>query len=464
MGNAVTKGCVGGAQPSACPCMSPRASDLGDPAASGDLAGWLACFEGVRAHTASLCEGLSAEDMVVQSMPDASPAKWHLAHTTWFFETFLLAAEEPAHRPFHPAYNYLFNSYYDAVGERHARPLRGLLTRPPLTEVWAYRAQVEERVRACLARGLSRKALEVLELGLHHEQQHQELFLTDLQHALSVNALDPAAYPEPQRGLSPGGGEGRVVGQLQSFVRHPGGLVEIGHGGEGFAFDNERPRHRVYLEPFELAAGLVTNREWLAFMEEGGYRRPELWLFEGLAAARSGGWEAPLYWRRDEGGWSRFALNGRLPLELDAPVAHVSFYEADAYARWAGARLPTEEEWEVVASPAGAPPPSRGRPYRPLPSPGPSGEAKPAAQPDAALAQAHGEVWQWTRSAYSPYPGFQAARGALGEYNGKFMCNQMVLRGSSCATPPGHARSTYRNFFHPADRWQFSGVRLAREA
>ena len=424
---------------------------LGTPSAhaalsrAGEL---LARFREVRARTDALAAPLSPEDMVVQSMPDASPAKWHLAHTTWFFETFLLAPREPGYAPFHPRYAYLFNSYYDAVGPRHARALRGLLTRPSRDEVRAYRAQVDARVEALASGGLDAEGSAVLELGLHHEQQHQELLLTDLKHALFANPLRPAYAPP----LAVAARRAPPLG----FVAHAGGLREVGHAGPGFAFDNEGPRHRVWLEPFALGTRAVTSGEYLRFMEDGGYRRPELWLFDGFAAAQANRWEAPLYWERERGGWTAFTLHGPRPLDLEEPVTHVSLYEADAYARWAGARLPAEEEWEVAAADAaedGAT--ADGGRYHP---------AVAAEGGGARLAQLLGDVWEWTRSAHAPYPRFRPAAGALGEYNGKFMCNQLVLRGGSCATPAGHVRPTYRNFFHPETRWQFSGIRLAREA
>ena len=406
----------------------------------------MARFRAVRALTGALTDPLSPEDMVVQSMPDASPTKWHLAHTTWFFETFLLAPRERGFTPFHPRYSYLFNSYYEAVGPRHARPRRGLLTRPPLEEIRAYRAQVDDRVEALLARGLDPEAGAVLELGMQHEQQHQELLLTDVKHALFANPLRPGYAPE----LLPGQREAPPL----AFLAYAGGLREIGHAGAGFAFDNEGPRHRAWLEPFAIASRAVTNREYMAFVEDGGYRRPELWLWDGFAAVQAHGWEAPLYWERDGSGrWTSFTLHGSRRLDLEEPVAHVSFYEAEAYARWAGARLPTEEEWEVAAADAD----EEGSfldPRRLHPSV--AGEGRPA--------QLLGDVWEWTRSAYGPYPRYRPAPGALGEYNGKFMCNQIVLRGGSCATPAGHVRPTYRNFFYPDARWQFSGIRLAREA
>jgi ergothioneine biosynthesis protein EgtB len=424
--------------------VQPGLPQPGRPAPSGQ-ARLEARYRAVRARTEALSAPLSPEDMVVQSMPDASPAKWHLAHTTWFFETFLLAPRERRFAAFHPRYGYLFNSYYDAVGARHPRPERGLLTRPPLSEVRAYRRQVDERVLALAAGGLDAEGAAVLELGLNHEQQHQELLLTDVKHAFSENPLRPAyAPPLP---LSP-----RPAPPL-AWVEHEGGLREIGHAGPGFAFDHEGPRHREWLEPFALAARAVTCGEYLAFIEDGGYQRPELWLADGHAAVARHGWEAPLYWERDGERWTVFTLRGPRALDPEEPVAHVSFYEADAYARWAGARLPTEAEWEVVAegSEEDGAFADGGRLH-----PEVAGEGRPA--------QLLGDVWEWTRSAYAPYPGYRPAAGALGEYNGKFMVNQLVLRGGSCVTPAGHVRSTYRNFFYPEARWQFAGVRLCREA
>jgi ergothioneine biosynthesis protein EgtB len=426
--------------------VSPRPvlqQDRDAPEERGDLA---ARHRSVRARTLALAGPLSAEDMVVQSMPDASPVKWHLAHTTWFFEAFLLARCEARFVPFHEKYAYLFNSYYEAVGPRHPRPRRGLLTRPSLGDVLAYRAQVDERVEAALAAGMDGEAAAILELGLHHEQQHQELILTDVKHLLFQNPLRPAyAPPLPPRAASAPAAE---------WLTYPGGLHEVGHAGGGFAFDNEGPRHRAWLEPFSLASRAVTCGEWRAFVDDGGYRRPELWLSEGWAQVQAQGWEAPLYWERDgDGDFTVFTLHGVRRLAADEPVAHVSFFEGDAFARWSGARLPTEEEWEVAAAGAveeGAV--ADGGRFHP----GVAGEGRPA--------QLLGDVWEWTRSPYTPYPRYRPAAGALGEYNGKFMCNQMVLRGGSCATPAGHVRPTYRNFFPPDARWQFSGVRLAREA
>ena len=404
----------------------------------------------VRAATEALVHGLGAEDCALQSMPDASPVKWHLAHTTWFFETFVLERALPDFRPFDPAFRVLFNSYYHAVGDRHPRPERGLLSRPTLEAVRAYRRQVDEALGRLLEDGALDPALSALvELGTHHEQQHQELILTDLKHLLSRNPLRPAFQkPWPLTPVRP-----RVPG----WIAWDGGLHEIGHGGEGFAFDNEGPRHRVWLEAFEVAAHPVTHGEFAAFVEDGGYRRPELWLSAGWDAAQARGWQAPAYWEQDGGGWRTFTLHGMAPVDPDTPVCHVSYYEAEAYARWAGARLPTEAEWEVAAQ--GAPLAGNfmeGRALHPL--------ALREAPPAGAPAQMFGDVWEWTRSDYAPYPGFRIAEGAVGEYNGKFMSGQYVLRGGSCATPQSHVRATYRNFFPPDARWQFSGLRLARDA
>ena len=399
----------------------------------------------VRQATTALTAHLSAEDLQAQSMPDASPAKWHLAHTTWFFETFLLTPNLEGYTPFDPAYGYLFNSYYEAVGPRQPRPQRGLLTRPSLAEVLAYRTHVDREMARLLAGGGAEFA-ELVELGLAHEEQHQELILMDLLHLFAQSPLKPAYAPAPALPV------GRDPGPLGG-IDFAGGVVEIGHGGEGFAFDNEGPRHKTYLQPYRLADRLVTNAEWMAFMADDGYARPELWLAEGWALVQAEGWRAPFYWEEGPNGWLAMTLQGRRAVAPHAPVTHVSFYEADAYATWAGARLPTEAEWEHAAANL----PVRGNFMG-------SGQLGPAAAPSGeGLRQTYGDVWEWTRSAYSPYPGYRAIEGALGEYNGKFMVNQLVLRGSSLATPAGHSRITYRNFFYPQQRWQFTGLRLAKD-
>ncbi len=419
----------------------------------------VARYRAIRDASVALAAGLSEADVTVQSMPDASPVKWHLAHTTWFFETFVLETTEPGFAPHHPAYRMLFNSYYEAVGERHPRPERGMLTRPSLAEVLEYRRAVDARMAALLAQGAlaDGRVAALVELGLHHEQQHQELILTDLKHLLSRNPLRPA-YREEGAAWSP-------ALRQPHWIRYPGGLHRIGHDGAGFAFDNEGPRHSVYLPPFELAAWPVSNGEYLEFVEDGGYRRPELWMSLGWDAVRAHGWQAPAYWERAHEaargaqGWRVYTLHGMADLEPDAPVCHVSWFEADAYARWREARLPLEAEWEIAASAAlEAMESAHLAPEAPLhPSP-----ARAPRHPDLP-AQLFGDVWEWTGSPYVPYPGFRPAPGAVGEYNGKFMCNQYVLRGGSCATPPGHVRATYRNFFPPEARWQFSGIRLARD-
>jgi ergothioneine biosynthesis protein EgtB len=380
-------------------------------------------FRTVRARTEALAAPLSPEDQAVQSMPDASPAKWHRAHTTWFFETFLLKPFLPGYQPLREDYAFLFNSYYEAAGPRHTRPQRGMLTRPSCTEVLEYRAAVDEAMGALL-RDPPEGAAALIELGLQHEEQHQELLLTDILHALSLNPLRPAYDPEWQEPLG---------SDPASVLEGPEGVVEVGHEGHGFSFDNETPRHRVWLAPYRIATGLVTNGEWLTFMRAGGYGEPLLWMSDGWAARQAEGWEAPLYWERREGAWMQFGPGGLKPVNPSLPVRHISWYEADAFARWAGKRLPTEQEWEAAAA---------------LPG----------------FHNAEGIAWQWTGSAYRPYPGFRPWAGAVGEYNGKFMINQMVLRGGSLATPPGHARLTYRNFFSPGARWQFSGLRLAEDA
>jgi ergothioneine biosynthesis protein EgtB len=407
-------------------------------------------FLGVRGATEALANGLSPEDCTTQSMPDASPVKWHLAHTSWFFETFLLQPLLPDYRPFRDEFGYLFNSYYDAVGPRHPRPQRGLLTRPSLDEVVAYRRHVNDQVLRLIADHgpLAASSHAVFELGLQHEQQHQELIVTDLKHLLSCNPLRPAYRARPLRSTA-------NVKAMQ-WSGYPEGVRVLGKQGEGFCFDNELPAHRQFLEPFELGSRLVTNGEYLEFMEDGGYARPELWMSDGWAERQAQDWQAPLYWEKHGHRWFVFTLSGRLELDADEPVCHVSWYEADAYARWAGARLPSEFEWEVAAQEA-----SQGGNFVE------TGRLHPAAvaafRPDWGPTQLFGDAWEWTGSAYRPYPGYRPVPGAIGEYNGKFMVNQFVLRGGSCATPQSHIRATYRNFFPPSARWQFTGIRLARD-
>ncbi len=386
----------------------------------------------IRRRTEALVEPLEPEDLCLQGMPDASPPKWHLGHTAWFFETFVLVPHLEGWEPADSRWNYLFNSYYEAVGPRQPRPQRGLLTRPPLSAVLAWRHRIDEGLVALLEQldalppERSAALRELIELGLQHEQQHQELLLMDLLDGFSRNPLEPAYDDDLDRPLASGEGPNDAAGEESGWWSHPGGLVEIGHAGDGFAFDNESPRHRVWLEPFRIARQLVTNGEYEAFMADDGYRRPEFWMSEGWAMVQERGWNAPRYWR---GAWE-FGLAGRRPRNPLAPVRHLSWFEADAYARWAGCRLPGEAEWETAAV-AGA------------------------------LSGTFGLLWQWTGSSYRPYPGFRAAPGAVGEYNGKFMTSQFVLRGSSHLTPPGHERATYRNFFAPASRWMAAGLRLA---
>jgi dimethylhistidine N-methyltransferase len=407
-------------------------------------------FAHVRAATLLLTTPLSAEDQTVQSMPDCSPVKWNQAHTAWFFETFLLVPNDPDYRPFDPLFAYLFNSYYETVGPRRPRPERGLVTRPSLSEVRAYRRHVDAAMAEMLAGPLGQDPAiaALVELGLHHEQQHQELILMDVLHLFAQMPGHPAYRPGSAT-QSPDPGP-------MGFVDFAGGLVEIGHDGAGFGFDNETPRHLARLEPYRLADRLVTNGEWLRFMIDGGYSRAEFWLSDGWATARQEAWAHPLYWVEDEaGGWSEMGLGGLCPLDLNGPVSHVSYYEADAYARWAGKRLPTEMEWERAAG--GLDQTTGGLDLDRL--------TPLAATPGASgLRQMFGDLWQWTASAYAPYPGFRPDAGAVGEYNGKFMINQMVLRGGCCATPQGHVRATYRNFFYPHQRWMFSGLRLAEDA
>jgi len=399
----------------------------------------------VRARTEALCATLTAEDQVVQSMPDASPVKWHLGHTSWFFETFVLGAR-PGYRPIDDSYQYLFNSYYEAVGDRQPRARRGQLTRPGLDEVRLYRKRVDDRVASVLGE-LGPDQISVLEVGLHHEQQHQELILTDVKHLLGTQPLRPGYRGDgehvPPRPAPPLG-----------WRKYRAGIVWIGADADGFAFDNERPRHQVLVAPFQLASRPVTAGEVLAFIAAGGYRDPAYWLSDGWARVQSEGWQAPLYWEQRDDGWLLYDLAGMRPVDPAEPACHLSYYEADAYARFAGARLPTEAEWEIAA--VAEPPLDEGNFAD-------DGRLHPRVAPQGdGLAQIFGDVWEWTASAYAPYPGFQPLGGALGEYNGKFMCSQMVLRGGSCFTPRGHVRPSYRNFFPPEARWQMTGVRLAK--
>jgi ergothioneine biosynthesis protein EgtB len=404
-------------------------------------------YRRVRDATAAMCATLAPEDTVAQSMPDASPAKWHLAHTTWFFEEFLLAHFDSGYRRFQQGWDFLFNSYYQTVGPMHARPQRGLLTRPTLDEITAYRAHVDDAMQMLLDRsGDDREVAQRVVLGLNHEQQHQELLLTDIQHLFSLNPLQPVFR---EANVAP---ESAPVAMEFVVGRH--GIAEVGHAGDGFAYDNESPRHRELLHPHAIANRCVTNAEFREFIDDGGYRNPALWLSEGWDSVRREGWSHPLYW--NDALETAFTLAGRRAIDPAAPVCQVSFFEADAFARWAGARLPTEAEWEAMAQDL----PVEGNFadagfLRPLPARG-GDHARPL--------QMFGDTWEWTSSPYVGYPGYKPAGGALGEYNGKFMCGQWVLRGGSCATPAGHVRASYRNFFHPAARWQFTGIRLARDA
>jgi ergothioneine biosynthesis protein EgtB len=404
-------------------------------------------YRAVRGLSEAIAAPLSDGDATLQPMPDASPAKWHLAHTSWFFETFVLRDHVEGHRLWDESWAYLFNSYYEGEGERHPRERRGMLSRPSLDEVRAWRAYVDEAVIAALPR-LPERALALVELGLNHEQQHQELMLMDLTAALAENPLRLSLWPASPPGPVP-------LPRPFAWVEGRTGLVGIGDDGAGFAFDCEGPRHSALLHPHALADRLVTNAEWLGFVEDGGYARPGLWMADGWAWVTANRIEAPLYWSRGAEGWVRFALDGRSPLAPAEPVAHISWYEADAYARWTGARLPREEEWEAAASvfdPDGGTQLDRAGPVRPRPAP-----------PGEGLSQMYGDLWEWTMSAFAPYPGYRPQEGTVGEYNGKFMCNQFVLRGGSCATPRGHLRPSYRNFFYPHQRWMFSGLRLARD-
>lgn len=424
------------------PSSSAATGDTGRGAA-------IARFLKVRGQTEALARDLHPEDQTVQSMPDCSPTKWHLAHVSWFFETFLLVPHLHGYKVASTDFAFLFNSYYEAAGPRHARFARGLITRPTVDEVAGYRRHVTDAMTDLLA-GADEEAFALLaplvEIGINHEQQHQELILMDILNLFAANPLRPAY----RAGGPAVGGQPAPL----AFLDYPGGIFEIGHAGEGFSYDNEGPRHEVLLRPFRLASRAVTNGEWLAFIADGGYRRPDLWLADGWARVKAGEYEAPLYWELHDGDWQAFTLNGLNPLDPAAPVVHVSYYEADAFARWAGKRLPTEAEWEVAA--------------RGLPVAGnflDSGALRPLPAATGDLpAQMFGDVWEWTQSPYVAYPGYRPAPGALGEYNGKFMSSQMVLRGGCCATPEGHARATYRNFFYPHQRWAFAGLRLAEDA
>ena len=424
-----------------------------------DQAGLAARYAQVRRRTVALAEPLSEADCQVQSMPDASPVKWHLAHVTWFFETFVLERFEPGFKAFDAAYRVLFNSYYNGVGEQHPRRERGLVTRPGLAQVLAYRRAVDERIAALLSQPHAAALVERVELGLQHEQQHQELILTDVLHLLSCNPLAPVYLPRwPLAAVAP---------LALQWVALPGGLAEIGHDGQGFAFDNESPRHRQWLQPFELANRPASHGEWAAFVADGGYTHPGWWTAAGWDWVRTGQIEAPLYWRRSgDGAWHSFTLHGLVPVDDHTPITHISWFEADAFARWwsaqhpaqAAARLPTEAEWEHAAAPLAAAQLAQGNFAE-------SGalHPMPLAQAQPGLVQLLGDVWEWTASSYGPYPGFKAWDGAVGEYNAKFMVNQMVLRGGSCATPRAHIRASYRNFFPTEARWQFNGLRLARD-
>ncbi len=404
-------------------------------------------FKSVRRFSEALCAPLVPEDYVIQSMPDVSPTKWHLAHTSWFFETFILRPHFQQYGLFHNQFPFLFNSYYVQAGERHCRARRGLLSRPTVKEIYGYRGHIDEHM-VSLLEGATADLFTVLaplvEIGIHHEQQHQELMLTDLKHVFSINPL----YPAYQSHVADPVHEAAPI----EWIAFEEGVREVGHEGDGFSFDNELPRHKTYIQNFKLASRLVTNGEYIEFMEAGGYERPELWLSAGWATVQQEEWQSPMYWEKKKGNWYMFTLSGLQPVNLAEPVCHVSYFEADAYARWYGARLATEQEWEVAAAS--------------LPVEGnfvDAGFYHPrVAEPGAGLQQMYGEVWQWTQSQYTSYPGYKPVEGALGEYNGKFMCNQFVLRGASCATSKSHARVTYRNFFPPESRWQFMGIRLAQ--
>jgi ergothioneine biosynthesis protein EgtB len=419
------------------------------PSSTTGPADLLARYRDIRRESEHICRPLATEDYCIQSMPDVSPPKWHLAHTSWFFETFLLRPFHAGYAVFHPQYDYLFNSYYETVGSPYPRARRGLLSRPGVQDIYRYRAHVDNAIEELLADCPTEHEQAVrarIVLGLHHEQQHQELLFTDIKHILALNPLKPA-YREAEEAPS-------APVPVLTWVAYPGGVREIGFGGSGFAFDNETPRHRVYLNDFALASRCVTNAEYLDFMENGGYGRPELWLSDGWREVNEHGWRAPLYWERHDGSWWTYTLAGVRPVRSEEPVCHISGYEADAFARWAGKRLPTEAEWETAAAAFDV----TGNFVE-------SGQLHPLSATSGAIpAQVYGDVWEWTASDYAPYPGFRATAGALGEYNGKFMCNQRVLRGGSCVSAQSHLRASYRNFFYMNSRWQFTGLRLAADA
>lgn len=439
---------------------------------------WLERYDKVRNQSLKLVETLTPEDQMVQSMPEASPAKWHIAHTTWFFETFVLAPHMSGYVPFDTRFSFLFNSYYKRLGGHPHRAIRGAFSRPSLDEIRLYRMLVDNAMHELLGRErgeMNAELLRLLELGLHHEQQHQELIVTDIKHAFWTNPIRPAFRParpalHPTSRPDYQSSRVRAVESSTSRVvplawRHfDEGVYEVGHDMRGFAFDNELPRHKAYLKSFCIASRLITNQEYMTFMDNGGYQRPELWLSDAWDHVCDNGWGAPLYWERTDDSWAQFTCQGMMPLDPAEPVCHVSFYEADAFARWAGARLPTEFEWEIAAGSARDSAKTSGNllekeNFHPAPA---RQSAKAANQLRPSLQQVFGDTWEWTSSPYTAYPGYHPPAGAEGEYNGKFMCNQMVLRGGSCVTPESHIRSTYRNFFPPRMRWQFSGIRLAR--
>lgn len=412
-------------------------------------------YKAVRKFFVTLCEPLKTEDYVIQSMPDVSPAKWHLAHTSWFFEAFVLKNAIKNYRSLHPQYNFLFNSYYTQIGERFTRAIRGLLSRPTVEEVYNYRNYVDKNVVEFIENCTDKQLREfgpVIEIGIHHEQQHQELFLTDIKHVFSLNPLRPVyadIYPP-------------IVNYIPELIfrKYGEGVYETGHSGKDFGFDNEFPRHKVYLNSFQIANRLVTNREYIDFIDDGGYKKPELWLSDGFAVSQKENWQSPMYWEKIDDEWWNFKLTGFHVVDLNEPVCHISYYEADAYARWSGCRLPTEFEWEVAAEKF----PVEGNfvengYLHPIAVP----ESPITHNPSSIIHQMYGDIWQWTMSPYIPYPGYKTLPGALGEYNGKFMSNQLVLRGGSCATSVTHIRRTYRNFFYPHSRWQFMGLRLAKD-